>query len=135
MDIIYPVFSLVMLTFIVAFATGISRVISVRRREVNPNHYILMTGDTPPDYVQKIGRNFANLLETPILFYLLAALVVALKIDSALMLNLAWLYVGLRLVHTLIHISYNYVIHRFMAFVLSMLTLLAMWIEFIRLAG
>ena len=51
------------------------------------------------------------------------------------MLNLAWLYVGLRLVHTLIHISYNYVIHRFMAFVLSMLTLLAMWIEFIRLAG
>ena len=94
-----------------------------------------MTGDTPPDYVQKIGRNFANLLETPILFYLLAALVVALKIDSALMLNLAWLYVGLRLVHTLIHISYNYVIHRFMAFVLSMLTLLAMWIEFIRLAG
>ena len=72
MDIIYPVFSLVMLTFIVAFATGISRVISVRRREVNPKHYILMTGDTPPDYVQKIGRNFANLLETPILFYLLA---------------------------------------------------------------
>ena len=135
MDIIYPVFSLVMLTFIVAFATGISRVISVRRREVNPKHYILMTGDTPPDYVQKIGRNFANLLETPILFYLLAALVVALKIDSALMLNLAWLYVGFRLVHTLIHISYNYVIHRFMAFVLSMLTLLAMWIEFIRLAG
>ena len=135
MDIIYPVFSLVMLTFIVAFATGISRVISVRRREVNPKYYILMTGDTPPDYVQKIGRNFANLLETPILFYLLAALVVALKIDSALMLNLAWLYVGLRLVHTLIHISYNYVIHRFMAFVLSMLTLLAMWIEFIRLAG
>ena len=135
MDIIYPVFSLVMLTFIVAFATGISRVISVRRREVNPKHYILMTGDTPPDYVQKIGRNFANLLETPILFYLLAALVVALKIDSALMLNLAWLYVALRLVHTLIHISYNYVIHRFMAFVLSMLTLLAMWIEFIRLAG
>ena len=135
MDIIYPVFSLVMLTFIVAFATGISRVISVRRREVNPKHYILMTGDTPPDYVQKIGRNFANLLETPILFYLLAALVVALKIDSALMLNLAWLYVALRLVHTLIHISYNYVIHRFLAFALSMLTLLAMWIEFIRLAG
>ena len=135
MDIIYPVFSLVMLTFIVAFATGISRVISVRRREVNPKHYILMTGGTPPEYVQKIGRNFANLLETPILFYLLAALVVTLKIDSALMLNLAWFYVVLRLVHTLIHISYNYVIHRFLAFALSMLSLLAMWIEFIRLAG
>lgn len=135
MDIIYPVFSLVMLTFLVALATGISRMISVRRREVNHKYFILMTGDTPPDYVQKIGRNFANLLETPILFYLLAALVIALKIESTLIHNLAWLYVALRLFHTLIHISYNHVIHRFMVFVLSMLTLLAMWIEFILLAG
>lgn len=135
MDIIYPVFSLVMLTFLVALATGISRMISVRRREVNHKYFILMTGDTPPDYVQKIGRNFANLLETPILFYLLAALVIALKIESTLIHNLAWLYVALRLLHTLIHISYNHVIHRFMVFVLSMLTLLAMWIEFILLAG
>lgn len=135
MDIIYPVFSLVMLTFFMALATGISRLISVRRREVNHKYFILMTGDTPPDYVQKIGRNFANLLETPILFYLLATLVIALKIESTLILNLAWLYVALRLLHTLIHISYNYVIHRFMVFVSSMLTLLAMWIEFILLAG
>ena len=134
-DIIYPVFSLVMLTFFVALATGISRMISVRRREVNHKYFILMTGDTPPDYVQKIGRNFANLLETPILFYLLATIVIALKIESTLILNLAWLYVAFRLLHTLIHISYNYVIHRFMVFASSMLTLLAMWIEFILLAG
>ncbi len=70
-----------------------------------------MTGDTPPDYVQKTGRNFANLLETPILFYLArGSRLLHSQIDSALMLNLAWLYVGFRLAaHTAIHISYNYV--------------------------
>jgi hypothetical protein len=133
MDIIYPVFCLVMLTFIMAFATGTSRLISVRRKQINPKYYVLLSGDTPPDYVQKIGRNFANLLEFPVLFYLLAVLVITLEINNALLLNLAWLYVALRLVHTIIHVSYNYVMHRFMVFGLSVLTLLAMWVQFIML--
>jgi len=135
MDIIYPVFCLVMLTFIMAFATGTSRLISVRRKQINPKYYVLLSGDTPPDYVQKIGRNFANLLEFPVLFYLLAVLVITLEINNALLLNLAWLYVALRLVHTIIHVSYNYVMHRFMVFGLSVLTLLAMWVQFIMLVG
>jgi len=135
MDIIYPVFSLVILTFIMAFATGISRFISVRRKDINPKYYIFMSGDTPPDYVQKLSRNFANLLETPILFYLLAVLLIALQIDSALMVKLAWLYVFFRLVHSVIHISYNHVLHRFTAFLLSMLTLLAMWVQLMTLVG
>ena len=135
MAIIYPVFCLVILTFIMAFATGISRLISVRRKQINPKYYVLLSGDTPPDYVQKIGRNFANLLEVPVLFYLLAVLVITLEINNALLLNLAWLYVVLRLVHTIIHVSYNYVMHRFMVFGLSVLTLLIMWVQFIMLVG
>ena len=135
MDIIYPVFSLVILTFIMAFATGISRFISVRRKDINPKYYIFMSGYTPPDYVRKLSRNFANLLETPILFYLLAVLLIALQIDSALMVKLAWLYVFFRLLHSAIHISYNHVLHRFTAFLLSMLTLLAMWIQLMTLIG
>lgn len=135
MDIIYPVFCLVMLTFIMAFATGTSRLISVRRKQINPKYYVLLSGDTPPDYVQKIGRNFANLLEVPVLFYLLAVLVITLDINNTLLLNLAWLYVVLRLVHTIIHVSYNYVMHRFMVFGLSVLTLLTMWVQFIMLVG
>jgi hypothetical protein len=135
MDIIYPVFCLVILTFIMAFATGTSRLISVRRKQINPKYYVLLSGDTPPDYVQKIGRNFANLLEVPVLFYLLAVLVITLDINNTLLLNLAWLYVALRLVHTIIHVSYNYVMHRFMVFGLSVLTLLTMWVQFIMLVG
>jgi len=92
-----------------------------------------MSGATPPDYVQKLGRNFANLLEMPILLSLLAVLVIILQIDSRLIFNLAWLYTALPLLHSLIHITYNHVIHRFAVFVSSVLTLLVMWIHFVTL--
>ena len=135
MDIIYPVFCLVILTFFMIAATGITRLISVRRRQVHPRYYVLMSGDTPPDYVQKIGRNMANLLEVPVLFYLLAVLVILFEISSQLLVDLAWLYVVLRLVHSIIHISYNNVPHRFIVFVLSVVTLMIMWLQFIMLVG
>ncbi len=133
MDIIYPVFSLVILTFIMLAATGITRLISVRRRQVHPRYYVLMSGDTPPDYVQKVGRNMANLLEVPVLFYLLAVLVILFEISSQLLVDLAWLYVVLRLVHSIIHISYNNVPHRLIVFVLSVVTLMIMWFQFMML--
>lgn len=131
MSIIYPIFTLVLLTFVIVFAVGISRLISVRRREVNPKLYKLMSGYEAPDYVQKVTRNLSNLLEMPILFYMLEVLLVALQIEDPGMIYLAWLFVGLRFVHTVIHITYNHTIHRLMVFVASVLTLLAMWIKFI----
>ena len=133
MSIIYPIFTLVMLTFVIIFAVGTSRLISVRKRQVNPKLYRLMSGYEAPDYVQKLTRNLSNLLEMPILFYVLGVLLVALQIEDPAMVDLAWLFVGLRVVHTVIHITYNHTIHRFMVFVASVLTLLAMWIKFILL--
>ena len=135
MAIIYPVFCLVMLTFLMMAATGITRLISVRRRQVHPRYYVLMSGDTPPDYVQKVGRNMANLLEVPMLFYLLAVLVILFEINNQLLIDLAWLYVLLRVLHSIIHISYNNVPHRFIVFVLSVVTLMIMWLQFIMLVG
>jgi hypothetical protein len=88
-----------------------------------------MTGDTPPAYVQKFGRNFENLLEMPVLFYALGALAIVLKINDANLVSQAWLFVLLRLAHTVIHITYNNSLHRLVIFALSMLTLLSMWIH------
>ena len=135
MDIIYPIFTLVVFTFVISAGVGGSRLLSVRRREINPRYYALMSGDTPPDYVQKLGRNYANLLEMPVLFYLLGALVVVLGINHQMLSSGAWLYVALRFVHSGIHITYNNSIHRLIVFVLSVLCLLAMWIQFFLLLG
>jgi hypothetical protein len=88
-----------------------------------------MTGDTPPEYVQKFGRNFENLLEMPMLFYALGTLTIVLKINDATLVSQSWLFVLLRFAHTAIHITYNNSLHRLVIFVLSMLTLLSMWIH------
>ena len=45
-------------------------------------------------------------------------------------LALAWTYVGLRAVHSAIHLSYNKVIHRLFAYALSNFVLLAFWVLF-----
>jgi hypothetical protein len=42
---------------------------------------------------------------------------------------LAWTYVGLRVVHSLIHLTYNAVMHRLMAFAVSSFVLAGFWIS------
>lgn len=131
MYIIYPMFALVILTFLVGFSMGASRLISVKKGQVNPLYYKLLSGYTPPEYVVKLSRNFSNLLEVPILFYTLGVLLVALNISSPVILVLAWCFVGLRIVHSIIHITYNHPKHRFYAFLSSCLIVLVMWVQLI----
>lgn len=135
MSMIYPMFVLVLMTFVVGMALGLSRKASVRKRHVNPMYYRLMQGDTPPEYVRKLDRNFSNLLEVPVLFYVLGAIVIATGIGNTLIVGMAWVYVALRLVHSAIHITYNYPPHRFLVFLASGLVLLAMWVWLLLAVG
>ena len=129
MEIIYPIFTLVILTFIVGFSLGASRLISVKKGQVDGRYYRLMSGYDAPEYVQKLDRNFTNLHEIPVLFYLLGVLVITLNINSPLINGLAWGFVALRMVHSTIHISYNNAKHRFYPYLFSALILLVMWLE------
>ncbi len=131
-EIIIPVFLQVLLTFGILFTVGFLRYRSVPKRTVHPKDYVLMTGqDQWPVMIQKLGRAFHNQLEMPLLFYVLAILILVTQVQAQMLLNLAWVYVGLRYLHALIHISYNKVIYRFTVFLISSLVLLAMWVLFI----
>ena len=131
-EIIIPVFLQVMLTFAILFAVGYLRLRSVGQRTVHPKDYVLMTGqDQWPVMIQRLGRSFHNQLEVPMLFYVLAILILVTDIQSQLLMNMAWVYVGLRYLHALIHIAYNKVIHRFTVYIISCLVLLAMWVLFL----
>ena len=74
------------------------------------------------------NRNYMNLLELPVLFYVVCLLIHATGTSTALMVQVAWAYVGLRVVHSAIHLSYNHVFHRFMAFALSNVVLVVLWL-------
>ena len=75
--------------------------------------------------------NFRNLFEVPVLFYLLC---VALALNGGStpgFVTAAWAYAGLRALHSLIHVTYNRVVHRFLAYAASTLLLFGMWAAFV----
>jgi hypothetical protein len=77
------------------------------------------------------NRNYMNLLELPMLFYVVCVLnYVTSPTVAAATLALAWSYVGLRALHSLIHLTYNNVMHRLAPFVASNVVLAALWVAF-----
>lgn len=131
MEIIYPMFALVVLTFVIGISTGVTRFVSVNKRQVDRRYFKLLSGYAAPDYIVKLGRNFSNLLEVPVLFYALGIILLALGINDSIILGFAWAFVFLRIVHSFIHVTYNNPIHRFLAFLLSSCIVLIMWIQLI----
>jgi hypothetical protein len=75
--------------------------------------------------------NFRNLFEVPVLFYLLCAALALTGGSTPGFVVAAWAYVGLRAVHSLIHVTYNRVVHRFLVYVASTLLLFVMWAAFV----
>ncbi|EAT12203.1 hypothetical protein HF888_05305 [Bermanella marisrubri] len=128
MELIFPLLAMLALTFTVSFSVGISRLIAIRKRMVNPKYYRVMSGYDEPAWLTQINRNYANLLELPILFYVLVLTALALNIQDTLVTMLAWLFVVLRVVHTCIHVTYNNTLHRMLVFAMSAIVLLVCWI-------
>lgn len=71
-----------------------------------------------PDNVQWKSHNYTHLMEQPTLFYA-AAVIIALMGATAGDVLAAWIYVGLRVIHTLWQASVNRVPVRFSLFLLS----------------
>ena len=123
-----PIAALAVLTILIAGFTFDARRRSVIQGEVPFKYYKVFRGAEPPDRVLQTTRNFQNLLETPILFYVVCLLAIVLKYETTLMVGLAWAYVALRGVHSYIHLTNNKVMHRLYVFAASLVVILVMFI-------
>jgi hypothetical protein len=65
-------------------------------------------------------------MEQPTLFYAVALTLAFLGAGNGVNAGLAWLYVGLRIAHSLVHATLNVVLLRFAIFVASSFVLLVM---------
>lgn len=124
---IYPMFAMILLTFVYAGFTAYGRVKAAKSGEVNFRYFNTMSGYEVPEHLQVATRHFNNLLETPPLFYIAGALIIAMGLESSVTLFIAWMYVLCRLVHTYIHNTYNFPLHRMFAFAGSLICILALW--------
>jgi len=125
---LYPMFALVLLTFVVLLVNFIWRVRAVRTRQVSVKYFRVFEGVDAPEYLKAGARHYANLFELPVLFYVACLTAMQLQQQqSAILLTLAWAFVVFRVIHAVIHMSYNNVIHRMTAFWGGVLAVLAMW--------
>lgn len=125
--IFLPALAMVALTFVVLGVMFRRRVADMKRDRIHPQN-VATSAQAAARYTDiTAADNFRNLFEMPVLFYL--ALVVAASTGQvgAPVLALAWAYVATRVAHSVIHCGYNKVMHRFRAYALSALVLLALW--------
>lgn len=86
------------------------------------------SANVPPE-VSLPNRNFMNLLEMPLLFYVVCLTAHVAQAVDGVAVALAWLYVGLRMLHTVVHVTYNNVMHRLGFYAASAAVLAAMWVR------
>ncbi len=79
-----------------------------------------------PDRVNWKAHNYAHLMEQPTLFYATVIILGVIGQGEGLNLQLAWAYVGLRIVHSIVQATWNRVAVRFAIFSLSTVALLAL---------
>ncbi len=126
--ILYPLFALAAWTLIVLVLIPIARVRSVRQREIDTDDFKYGESAKVPGHVSLPNRNYMNLLELPMLFYVVGIVLYVTGGASHVAVAVAWAFVVLRVAHSLIHLTYNEVLHRLAAFTLANAALVVLWV-------
>jgi hypothetical protein len=125
-----PIGALALITFLVLGLMPLHRVRAVREGYVGANDFRYGESAAVPPFAAIINRNYINLLELPLLFYVICLIFHAANRVDIATLRLAWTFSGLRLVHSLVHLTYNHVLHRLGVYAVSNVALGLLWIRF-----
>jgi hypothetical protein len=116
--IFQPMMAVVTLTAVVWFAMYVTRVRAMRQAGKPVQAYTVPDRITEflPEKANYPANNFKNLFELPVLFYVMCIyLYVTGNVDVVYMIA-AWLFAGLRVLHSLVHCTVNIVILRFQVY-------------------
>ncbi len=129
--ILWPTFVLVLLVFVVLFTLASQR---FRHLKTNPpkREDFASSGSMKAYFapVEAPASNLGNLFEMPVLYFALVPLLLLFRHANHIQVALAWIYVLLRIGHSLVHIRRGSANTRFLIFLASCITLSAMWIGF-----
>lgn len=132
----WPMATLVAWTAIVWFTMYRRRIAEMRRKRIHPQQLAARRAVLELLEDAAAANNFNNLMEVPTLFHLAMLAAIVLGIHSPLMWVFAWTFVALRMAHSLVHISYNKVMHRFALYAFSTLLVWGIWLELaLKVAG
>ena len=131
----WPMLAQVAVTAVVWVRMYIVRIAELRARRINPQKLARSGPKSELLHNTDASDNFKNLFEVPVLFFVICLAIAASGTQSLLLLTMAWIFVALRALHSIIQTTYNLVMHRFPVYVLGTLVVFAMWALFgVRLA-
>ena len=122
--LLLPLLAMVGVTLLVWVRLYLVRIPEMKRSRIRPQQ---LAGSADKGLLKdtRASDNFINLFEVPVLFYVLVLATMLSGVSDGALLGLAWAFVGLRVLHSLIQCSYNRVMHRFAVYALATVTLFA----------
>lgn len=129
--ILLPIVALAGWSMLIFLWMGYLRVSAVFNSKIKLNRYTPWRDqmNTYPPEIRWKGDNYNNLMEQPTIFYAVALVLAIAGAGEGLSLILAWIYVGLRIAHSLVHVSVNNITWRFGFFGISSFVLIALVIN------
>lgn len=119
--------ALIIWFLVVSWWLGIRRTLATTSSEVSMKYYQVYQGNGESGHLAQHTRHHINLLELPLVFYVMVVTIVATNMADMTFAYLAWGFVAARFVHSFIHLSYNNIVHRFAAYAtgLALLSVIA----------
>ena len=125
--LVLSAFAMVLLSALVAVRLLVVRTREMRRKRVHPQAASTSIQMAARLEDVQAAENFRNLFEVPVLFYALVATALATAHTPGWLVAGAWVFVGLRVAHSVIHCTYNTVMHRFAVFMLGFAVVVGLW--------
>ena len=127
-SILLPSIAMFFLSFFLFLGMGYKRFRATASRRVSVKFYQLYNeGAEPPD-MRVMTRHMQNHFEVPPLFHIACVALFSTGHVTNLALIFAWTFVGLRLIHSVIHLNSNNVLHRFAVFGMSLCAVAGLWV-------
>ncbi|PPC87847.1 MAG: hypothetical protein CTY36_17175 [Methylocystis sp.] len=127
-SLLAPVIALVLWTFAMWAWLYATRIPAIRRNRIrlDPDQSKEAFNAQIPPKIRWKADNYNHLLEQPTLFYAVALTLAMLGAADRIDVALAWSYVGLRVLHSLVQALANVIMLRWALFMISSLVLLAL---------
>jgi hypothetical protein len=126
-SLLTPVLALVVWSLVVWVWMLATRIPAMQAARINPQDAQFTSAlSVLPPRARGVADNYNHLMEQPTVFYAMVFYVVLAGHTDAVHIYLAWAYVVIRVLHSLIQNSSNIVNYRFAMFLLSSLALVAM---------
>ena len=128
MDILQPAIALMIWTMIIWAWMYATRIPAMQKAHIQPDEAQIagLLDQKLPQQVQWKAHNYNHLHEAPTVFYAVCIVLAIVGHGDGMNAFLAWIYTGLRVAHSLVQVTANKVMVRFVLFLLSSIVLIVL---------